>query len=459
MATTRPAVAQAATASPIDDDQARALVVEALHAGAPEVVAQPILGLASGHTVAYESLARFTHGGPSLAPDQWFGLAHRVGLGATLEARAVEMALRMGQSRPEGSLLSLNVSPSVLSSRELQHVLPADLSGLQVEVTETQAVHDLDRILATIEGFRRRGARIAIDDVGEGYASLQRVMSLAPDVLKLDRSLVTGVESERGKAAMVDAVVRYAARVGAMVCAEGVESLEDLYVLADLDVAEAQGWVIGMPEPLFAPASEPARSTCEASFAHALSPGGRTSDPGAAPTMEYVIGRLTNVNQLDELARLMVVVADVLDCDRVEISALDETGDWLEAIRRDSWRPDGVRYALADFRASRRVLATQEMHQVLASDPDADPAEVRWLVGDGFRSLVLVPVVSAGRPLGLLECCKAEERPWSRQQLRHARALASVMGPVLDTLGSVTTPGRATPQLAGVSSRIPHGAP
>ena len=443
----------------IDDDEARALVVGALHAGAPEVVAQPILGLASGHTVAYESLARFTHGGPSLAPNEWFGLAHRVGLGATLEARAVEMALRMGEFRPHGALLSVNVSPSVLGSRELQQVLPSDLSGLQVEVTEAEAVGDLARVLSTLEGFRRRGARIAIDDVGEGYATLQRVMSLTPDVLKLDRSLVTGVESEPGKSAMVEAVVRYAAQVGAVVCAEGVESLEDLYVLADLDVAEAQGWVIGMPAPHFAPVSEPARLTCEDSFARALAFGGRTVDPGAPPTMEHVIGRLTNVTQLDDLARLMTVIAEVLDCDRVEISPLDETGEWLEAARRDSWSPVGVRYALADFPASRRVLATQEMYQVLASAPDADPAEAQWLVGEGFRSLVLVPVVSAARPLGLLECCKAEERPWSRQQLRRARVLASVMGPVLDALLSTAPAGTTAAQFAGVSSRIAHGEP
>ena len=63
--------------APVDDDEARSLVVTALHAGAPTIVVQPILGLGVGRTVAYEALSRFTHGGPSLSPDQWFAMAHR----------------------------------------------------------------------------------------------------------------------------------------------------------------------------------------------------------------------------------------------------------------------------------------------------------------------------------------------------------------------------------------------
>ena len=159
----------------------------------------PFLGLTSGRAVAYEALSRFTHGGPRLPPDQWFGLAHRVGLGATFEARAVDLALRAGHARPTGTVLSINVSPSVLSSRELHDVLPFDLSGLQFEITEKEVVEDPTRLTEVLDALRRRGARIAVDDVGEGYAGLQRVMSICPDLLKLDRSLVTGVEAEVGQ--------------------------------------------------------------------------------------------------------------------------------------------------------------------------------------------------------------------------------------------------------------------
>ncbi len=87
------------------DDEARALVVEALHAGAPDIVVQPILGLTTGRAVAYEALARFSSDTYRFAPDRWFGLAHQAGLGAMLEARAVGLALRAGQQRPAGTVL------------------------------------------------------------------------------------------------------------------------------------------------------------------------------------------------------------------------------------------------------------------------------------------------------------------------------------------------------------------
>lgn len=432
--TTDPVTTAPSCAADFADDEARALVVAALHAGAPSVVVQPIIELATGRTVAYEALSRFTHEGPALTPDQWFALARRVGLGPTLEARAADLALRFGAGRPSGTLLSVNVSPSVVGSPELLHVLPHDLRGVQLEVTEAELIEDTDRLAATLARLRGRGARIAVDDVGEGYAGLKRVMTLRPDLLKLDRSLVLGVDRDPAKAALVEAVVRYAADVGATVCAEGVESLEDLYRLADLDVAEAQGWAIGMPATSFQPAIEPARRTCETSFARALAVGGRTADAGRVPSLEHVIGRLVDVDALDRLGQLMVLVADVIGCDTAEISFLDASGEWLEGARRDSWRPEGVRYPLADYPVTRHVLETQEMVQVLAGLPDADPSETEWMLAEGFRSVVLVPVVSAGRPLGLLECCSVEELPWTRRQVRTARTLGTVIGPVLDTL-------------------------
>ena len=91
-----------------------------------------------------------------------------------------------------------------------------------------------------------------MDDIGAGYAGLKQVMRLQPDVLKLDRSLVAGVAADPAKGAMVDALVRYARRIGSEVCAEGVETLEDLQALADLDVTYGQGFVLARPAPAWA---------------------------------------------------------------------------------------------------------------------------------------------------------------------------------------------------------------
>ena len=87
---------------------------------------------------------------------------------------------------------------------------------------------------------RERGARLAVDDAGSGYAGLQHVMRLEPDVIKLDRALVDGVAADPVKAALIEAFVRYGRDIDATICAEGIETLEDLEVLADIDVAYAR---------------------------------------------------------------------------------------------------------------------------------------------------------------------------------------------------------------------------
>ncbi|HEX5016998.1 MAG TPA: EAL domain-containing protein [Actinomycetes bacterium] len=416
-----------------DHDECRALVTSALHNGAPTMVAQPILGLSSARVVAYEALARFGNELPSYSPDIWFAMAHRCGLGAMFEARAVDIAVRAGETRPVGTLLSVNVSPSVLSSRELHDVLPFDLSSLQFEITEQQVVQDTDQFARVVAALRDRGARIAVDDVGEGYAGLQRVLSLSPDLIKLDRSLVAGVESQPVKAALVEAIVRYAAKVGAEVCAEGVENLDDLYVLADLDVAEAQGWVIGMPSQDFEPATEASTLTCMSSYQRTLALGSRA--PGQdATALERLLAELVACSDLDHLARMTGPIADHLNCDLAEISFLDADQEFLQGIGALAWRPEGHRYPLADFPLTRRCLETLEIMTVDITHPDADPAERSWMTVEGVTTMIGLPVVAAGKAVGLLECSRSEPLPWTRLQLRHARIIATVLGPVISSL-------------------------
>ncbi|MCZ3385718.1 MAG: EAL domain-containing protein [Actinomycetia bacterium] len=418
-----------------DAEECRALVTSALHHGAPSIVAQPILGLASGRVVAYEALSRFSAELPSYSPDVWFSMAHQCDLGPMFEARAVNLAIRAGAQRPEGTLLSVNVSPSVLSTRELHDVLPFDLSGLQFEITEKEVVADGDQFQLVLKALRDRGARVAVDDVGEGYAGLQRVLALSPDVIKLDRSLVTGVESEPVKAALVEAIVRYAGKVGAEVCAEGVENLDDLYALADLDVAEAQGWVIGMPSSTFEPASEAASLTCQSSYQRTLALGSRA--PGQDTTaLEKLLTDLVDCSNLDRLARMTGPIGDHLLCDLAEISFIDPGGEHIQGIGALAWRPEGQRYALADFPMTRRCMETLEIMTVDLVDPQADSAEREWMKVQGVTTMIGIPVMAAGKVVGLLECSRKVPAPWSRLQLRHARIIATDLAPVISSLQS-----------------------
>ncbi len=208
-------------------------------------VFQPIVALASGEPVGYEALARFA-GKPGLPPSWWFSQAHRFGLGAPLEADTLRRALA-ARGRPEGSFLSINLSPSALASADVREQLPADLSGIVIEITEEEHVLDVDALQRHLEPLRERGARIAVDDAGEGYAGLQQVMHMRADVIKLDRALIADVHNDPAKIALIGSLVHFGRSTGASICAEGIETLDELRVLIHLGVWAGQGWALGRP--------------------------------------------------------------------------------------------------------------------------------------------------------------------------------------------------------------------
>jgi diguanylate cyclase (GGDEF)-like protein len=208
-------------------------------------VFQPIVSLASGEPVGYEALARFA-GKPGVPPSWWFSQAHRFGLGAPLEADTVRLALA-APGRPEGSYISVNLSPSGLASPEVREQFPADLSGIVIEITEEERVRDVEALQSDLDSLRGRGARIAVDDAGEGYAGLQRVMSMRPDMIKLDRALVADVHKDAAKIALIGSLVHFARSTGSSICAEGIETLDELRVLIHLGVATGQGWALARP--------------------------------------------------------------------------------------------------------------------------------------------------------------------------------------------------------------------
>ncbi|HZB77147.1 MAG TPA: diguanylate cyclase, partial [Solirubrobacteraceae bacterium] len=164
-------------------------------------VFQPVLELATGRVAGYEALARMPDG-PFRPPDEWFGQAHRVGLGPALEAAALRAALR-AHGRPERTFLAVNVSPGALVSHEVRAVLPEDLTGIVVEVTEHELFSADQALDRELDALRARGARIALDDAGNGYAGLQQIIRVAPDILKLDRSLVDGVHDDPHRFALL----------------------------------------------------------------------------------------------------------------------------------------------------------------------------------------------------------------------------------------------------------------
>lgn len=418
-----------------DEPEAGGALRRMILAGGPRIVFQPQLSLSRLEIVGYEALSRFPDE-PDRTPEQWFRLAHQVGLGAAIEACALANALQSLDTLPAGCVLAVNVSPSVLGSPALHAVLPHDLTGIEIELTEHEAVADGDGLRRELDRLRGRGARLAIDDVGAGHSGLSRMMQLAPDTLKLDARLVGGVAGNTAQAALIRAVVDLADHLDAVVCAEGVETLDDALALADLDVDLAQGWAVAEPGPGFAAADPRLVAACGLSMRRALNVRPPITLPGTGrepATLEDLLGELTDVRDLDGLAALARAGTRVLACDQAELSFLHPGGDAVEALVGEKGPGDGRRYRLGDFPATRACLGRGIVTPVY-DEPGGDPAERRLLAEGGFSSVLLVPVSSRGRPVGLLECYLLERSPWSRRQIRSARLLASVLGPVLDGL-------------------------
>jgi EAL domain-containing protein (putative c-di-GMP-specific phosphodiesterase class I) len=214
------------------------------------MVYQPIVDLQYGKVVGFEALARIAEP-PDRPPDQWFREAAEVGLGTELELRAVERGVRALESLSAEMFVTVNVSADVALTDGLVECLAGVAAErLVVELTEHAQIHDYDKALDALEWLRKQGFRLAVDDAGTGYSSLQHILLLRPDIVKLDRSLIAGIDTDRAKRALTKSMVGFVAEIGAVLIAEGIEEPDELAVLRDLGVEWGQGYHLGRPGQL-----------------------------------------------------------------------------------------------------------------------------------------------------------------------------------------------------------------
>jgi EAL domain-containing protein (putative c-di-GMP-specific phosphodiesterase class I) len=394
-------------------------------------VFQPIVELATGRVSGYEALSRFRSATSRTVP-VWFAQARRIGLGNQLQAKAISAALAVPH-RPPGRYLSINASPSALVSPDVLAELPSRLDDLVIEITEQEPVEGgpLQEVLTEL---RARGARLAVDDTGAGYAGLQRMLAIKPDLIKLDKALVTGLQHDPAKIALVEALVRFARRTNATICAEGIESAEELLTLADLDVLLGQGHLLGMPSENWTEVPDEAAALCRTAMRQALA-GTSSSlafrgDDGDQ-RMERLSQWLTTVSSRDELAQVVHPVAEMLHADRVLLSRLDALSGRLHTVSAEGWSSSGESYALSDYPLTHWGMEHQEIAQVLRDDPEADPFERAVLTRLGHRSMLILPVSSRETPLGLLEVYTDSDRAWTRVEIRRARMICNQLGPII----------------------------
>jgi EAL domain-containing protein (putative c-di-GMP-specific phosphodiesterase class I) len=222
-----------------------------LREGRLSSVFQPIVALADRRVVGLEALTRVT--GEDYAVADLFDDAREVGLGVELELASVAAALAQLDRIPAPVYVSVNVTPATLAAAGFAELLRGlDARRVLVEVTEHAVADSYDVLHGAMAGIRSLGARFAIDDVGAGYAGLNHLLRLAPDVIKLDRFLSSGIEADPARQAIAAAAAAFAASARTAVIAEGIETEAQHDFLQRLGIRYGQGYLYGRPEPLIA---------------------------------------------------------------------------------------------------------------------------------------------------------------------------------------------------------------
>ncbi len=217
------------------------------------LVFQPIVRAADGVPVACEALLRCTHARLS-HPEAVLRAAERAGLLPAVADEVVRLAARALPSLPPHILLFLNLHPRDFEAaddllRRLATLRPwAD--RIAIEITERADVGAIPGIEEKVERIAGLGFRLALDDVGAGYNSLNVLAGLCPHYLKIDRGLVEGVDGHPRKRGLVRLLVEFAGEIEALVIAEGVETAGEERVLREARVDLLQGFRFGRPGPL-----------------------------------------------------------------------------------------------------------------------------------------------------------------------------------------------------------------
>ena len=227
-------------------DVVRQELVEIMQRKAFSSVFQPIVGLADRSAIAFEALTRFQDGSP---PDRRFLEAESVGMGLRLETETLQSALKALRVMPAGLAMTLNVSPAmILEGRVLKRLLAPIQRAITLEITEHRQIEDYEAIRQSLLDLPST-VGLAIDDAGAGFASLRHVIELHPDYVKLDRSLVAGLDRDSARRAVVAGMVQFARTAGCALIAEGVETEEEHETLLRLGVEYGQGFLYAAPTP------------------------------------------------------------------------------------------------------------------------------------------------------------------------------------------------------------------
>jgi EAL domain-containing protein (putative c-di-GMP-specific phosphodiesterase class I) len=227
-------------------------VFDAIRSGrALRVIKQPIFALADQSVYGYEFLSRLGLEGFEL-PHDFFRICQEHNMLGFMDQHCFHQCL--GQAIALGGPLSahVNIFPSTLLDIPLDKLLgdvrnQANVGRFCIEISEQQIIGNPTYLVKPVQVLRQAGMRIAIDDVGFGRTSLESLLVLEPDVIKIDMRFVQGVHQDEGRRRSLLRLLRIAKSLNAEVVAEGIENSADLNVLKELGVLLGQGFLWGKP--------------------------------------------------------------------------------------------------------------------------------------------------------------------------------------------------------------------
>lgn len=220
---------------------------------------QPRVDIKTGRIVGSEALVRWQHPEYGLvSPNQFISLAEDTGLIGPISEYVIETACKQTQKWMDAGCgplsVSVNISGKQFQQRRLSHSVQyaleqsgMDARHLDLELTESTLMTDPDAVISVLQEFRDMGIKISVDDFGTGYSSLSYLKRFPVDAVKIDRSFVMHLTTNPDDAAIAGAVVAMAHSLKLKVCAEGVETIEQLEFLRSLQCDEMQGYFISPP--------------------------------------------------------------------------------------------------------------------------------------------------------------------------------------------------------------------
>jgi EAL domain-containing protein (putative c-di-GMP-specific phosphodiesterase class I) len=221
-------------------------------------VYEPIVEVSSRTVFGYEALARGPDGTELHSPATLFTMATEQDLVFQLDCLCRQSGLDGARDLPGGAKLFLNVRPSTIHdpnfrAEALERTLQrCELSPSDVvfEISEQESIANFDIFREVRDYYGKLGFQIALDDVGAGYASLEAVMEIRPEFIKVDRAFCAKIDEDPGRQHLLRALQSLADRIGARIIGEGLDTIEELQTLGRIGIHFGQGWLFGKPHPL-----------------------------------------------------------------------------------------------------------------------------------------------------------------------------------------------------------------